>query len=250
MIPLLLTFLAYITVFVAIGGILYRIFNWASASPRRYVARKQFDDESLSKPTYIAGRIVKGLILELLLMRRVFRASKRVWFITLLFHWSLIGMVFGHIRVFTEYPVFFWQLLGITTMKGMESFSATAGITVGMIFIITLAILLLRRVFVEEIRIISIAEDYTLLILLFAKGIMGQGQRFFTHISLEQLEALRIFWLDLLVFKIMPVPITDPWFMAHFALVLILIMYLPFSKLIHVLGNLIATIIVSKEGNI
>jgi nitrate reductase gamma subunit len=248
--PLILAFLPYVTFVVTLGGLLYRIFSWASARPRRYKVRKYYYEWLWPIPGLIVVRIVKGLILELLLLRRVFRGSKPVWVVTLLFHWSMLGMAVGHLRIFTEYPSFFWQFMGITTPEGMEWFSAVTGITVGLIFIVSLVLLLLRRIVIKEVRMISTFEDYVLLLLLLAIGIVGEGQRFFTHISLEQLEALRMFWLNLLAFTPTPMPVTDPWFMAHCALAQIIIMYLPFSKLIHVLGNLISTIVEEWEGTV
>jgi nitrate reductase gamma subunit len=249
MLPLILAFLPYVTFIVTLGGFLYRIFSWASARPRKYKVKKYYYGRR-GFPGLVIARIIKGLFLELLLLRRVFRASKPVGIITLLFHWSLLGMAIGHLRVFVEYPAAFWRFIGITTAEGMEWFSAVTGITVGIIFIASLAALLLRRVIVKEVRMISTFEDYVLLVLLLAIGIVGEGQRFFTHIGLEQLEALRIFWLNLLAFTPTPIPVTDPWFMAHCILAQIIIMYLPFSKLIHILGNLISTIIGGWEGTI
>lgn len=249
MLPLILGFLPYVTFTVTLAGIIYKILGWALAEPRKY---KMIKGKYLSpRPVpLLILKVIKGLILELLLMRRVFRASKPFWFATLLFHWSLLGMAVGHLRVFTEYPAFVWRLMGITTPQGMEWFSTVTGITVGMIFIVALVLILARRLLVEEVRLISTFEDYILLVLLLAIGIVGEGQRLFTHLSLEQLEALRLFWLNLLAFSPAPLPVTDPWFMAHCTLAQIIIMYLPFSKLIHILGNLVSAIVEEWEGTI
>jgi len=137
----------------------------------------------------------------------------------------------------------------VTSKEGVEWFSTISGLTIGIIFVVTLTVLLFRRVVVKEVRAISNKEDYILLGILMAIGIVGIGHRLFANIGFEELEAVRQFWMNWVALNPTPFPITNPWYVVHCTLAQLIIMYIPFSKLVHVFGNLISTIVEKMEGS-
>lgn len=174
-----------------------------------------------------AGGVVMRLIPEVLLFRSLLKggtAEKILWFGGWVFHVSFLLIVLRHLRFFT-YPVPGWVM----------SFQQI-GIWAGLIFPLALLILIVRRFTNDRLAVISLFQDYFILVLIILIGLTGLLLKYFIRTNLVDVKA---FILGLLTFS--PVQMPDsPLFLIHFSLVLLLLVYFPFSKLMHAWGVLVS----------
>jgi nitrate reductase gamma subunit len=129
-------------------------------------------------------------------------------------------VVLRHLRYFQEpvwLPVVLVQPLG--TIAGIAMVAA-------------LGALWARRWLVDRVRYISTPSDHLMLALLLAIGLSGLGMRFVVHTDIV---AVKGFILGLLRFDWQALP-ADPLLLAHLALVVLLMIIFPISKLLHAPG--------------
>ena len=110
----------------------------------------------------------------------------------------------------------------------VEHTTFVLGIIAG-IAILTGAFFLLVRRLSPKWRALSLFEDYLLLALLLAIIVTGDCMRLFSPVNLEE---IRQYTTSVLTFR-PAVTVSNPIFPWHFFLAQILIMYFPFSKLVH-----------------
>jgi nitrate reductase gamma subunit len=106
------------------------------------------------------------------------------------------------------------------------------GSVIGLLAMLFLLVLLLRRLALERPRWISTFSDYFALVLLLLIVITGNQMRFTSHFDLLQSRRFVAGWLGLH-------PVAAPhelWFTAHILLISTLLIYIPFSKLVHAGG--------------
>jgi nitrate reductase gamma subunit len=92
--------------------------------------------------------------------------------------------------------------------------------------------LLARRFLVDRVRYISTPSDYLMLVLLLAIGASGMLMTFVAHTDII---ALKQFFMGLMVADIQPVP-QDLILLVHLAMVALLMLIFPISKLLHAPG--------------
>jgi nitrate reductase gamma subunit len=104
----------------------------------------------------------------------------------------------------------------------------TSGVAAGVILLASAILLLARRLAIARVREISGVGDFVALLLLL--GILATGDllRFGPHFDLAQ---TREWAWSLLRFS--PVVPRNPIFLVHALLALLLIAYIPFSKVLH-----------------
>jgi len=170
-------------------------------------------------PTSTTG-VVLRLVREVALFESLFKANLWTWAAGWIFHASLALVLARHLRYFTE-PVWGWVVF-------IQPFGVLAGITM----VLGLAGLLARRLLVERIRYISTPSDHLLLWLLIAIGLSGLAMKYFVHTDIV---AVKAFFLGLMRADWQPLP-ADPLLYVHLALVALLMLVFPFSKLLHAPG--------------
>lgn len=171
--------------------------------------------------------VVIRLIPEILFFRSLLKggtAEKILWFGGWVFHVSFLLILLRHLRFFT-YPV-----------PGFVMSLQEIGIWAGLVFPIALLILIIRRFTNDRFATISLFADYFILLLIIAIGITGILLKYFVRTNLVDVKA---FILGLLTFSPTQMP-DSTMFLIHFSLVLILLVYFPFSKLMHAWGVLIS----------
>jgi nitrate reductase gamma subunit len=116
----------------------------------------------------------------------------------------------------------------------------TLPVYVGWVFLFTTAILLVRRIYYEKSKLESLSNDYIALVLLLIKGILGQGMRILPveaylsePVGITFIPGLVVLWLEKL-------PAQD-WFYWHVFFTQLFIIYIPFSKMIHVISSVITS---------
>ena len=176
------------------------------------------------------GEAVLDLVRESIGFTTLWRANKNLWFMALLFHLSLGLVVIGHFFGIGFLGLqFTW--LGAAPEKSMQ-LSALFGTYAGFALLLGVLLLFMRRISSPIVRRISSFADYLLLLLLLGIIISGMYMRLFQDLSYEPVQK---YLVGLLTFRYTPIP-DNPAFILHFTLVQLLLLYFPYSKLVHSCG--------------
>jgi nitrate reductase gamma subunit len=148
------------------------------------------------------------------------------------FHVSLVLLAVGHLGGLVV-PGLARASLGLTEDQFHQLAQLTGGIF-GIVAMVPLFYLLWRRLTSERLRYFTTLSDYFALGLLLLVIITGNQMRFLGGLEMAQ---ARQFVAGVLTFHPVPPPAT-PAFTIHLLLVCVLLVYIPFSKLVH-LGGLV-----------
>ncbi|MEK7813640.1 MAG: respiratory nitrate reductase subunit gamma [Candidatus Desantisbacteria bacterium] len=210
------TFSAYFAIVIFVFGILCKVWKYA-------IIPNPLKIPLTPAPTNAVGVIFR-VFLDAAFFKSLFNSNKFIWLGGCAFHLALLVVVASHIRFFIS-PV--PELIML-----LQTFFQSIGIFIGLLFIAPIGYLFIRRVWVDRIRFVSIFADYFVLILLFFIGLSGITMKYFIR---PDLVAVKAFIMGLISFAPESMP-TNPIFITHFTLILILLVYFPFSKLIHSFG--------------
>jgi len=245
--------LPYIAIAMFFVGLTYKVMSWAKVPvpfriPTTCGQQKSLPwikQEPLENP-HNALTVVGRMALEVLLLRSLLRNTKTqmtedrrlvygavpwLWLAAMAMHWSLLIILFRHLRLMTN-PVSYC----VTFLEQVDGFFEV-GIPVifitTVVFLVSLLYLLLRRLANAQVRYISLASDYFPLFLLLGIGLSGF---FLRHCYKTDVVAAKQLAIGLVSFQPV-VPDTINWlFYGHLFLVAVLLAYLPFSKLTHMAG--------------
>jgi nitrate reductase gamma subunit len=210
---------AYLSAAIFVIGFLRKVVQY-------FVVPSPLKIPTTPAPTSSVGVVIR-LIPEVLFFRSLLKggtAEKILWLGGWLFHVSFLFIVLRHLRFFT-YPVpsFVMSLQQI-------------GIWAAWIFPIALAILIFRRFLNDRMIVISLFQDYIILLLILGIGFTGLLLKYFMRTNLVDIKA---FIYGLVTLNPAPAP-DSALFLIHFTLVLLLLVYFPFSKLMHAWGVLMS----------
>ena len=213
--------LPYITIVVFVGGLIWRFRTWW-AKPRA----KAVLFPAASNKYVVAGRVVG----EIVLFGKTFSISKMLWTAAIIFHFGLLLVVLGHIRTITEIG-FLWNWFNLDE-EGINDVAHAMGMTAGVIML-TGAVMLTMRRFTPNMRVISLFRDYALLFGLLAIVLTGISMRLWAPIHAEEIQH---YARGVLTFS-PATEISNGIFLWHFFLGQLMVMYLPFSKLVHLVSK-------------
>jgi nitrate reductase gamma subunit len=162
---------------------------------------------------------------EVVLFASLFKSNKWIWVFGWMFHLALLLAFFRHLRYGMSPDNILWAVVNIELVQAAGKYAAFA-------MIAGLGGLFLRRIVVDRVRYISSPSDYLMLILLLAIAGSGVMMTFVAHTDIVQLKG---FMQGLLVLDIRPLP-ADPFLLIHLALVALLMLIFPISKLLHAPG--------------
>ena len=243
----------YAAVTIFILGIIYRIVKWArSPVPFRWptTAGQQkslpwIKANNLESP-YNTWGVIGRMILEILLFRSLFRntkvelkdgsrvlygSEKFLWLGAMVFHWSFLIILLRHFRFFTE-PVIgfvFW----LQSIDGMFEITVPTFFISNMLILLALIYLIGRRIINPKVRYISLFTDYFALFLLIAIVLTGIWMRYLDKVDIIKVKELA---MGLVSFHPTVPEGIGSIFYIHLFFVSVLIMYFPFSKLMHMAG--------------
>lgn len=204
--------LYYIATVILVTGLGYKIYQYATTPA------------PLKIPTTPAPTTRGGVVLrmgrEVLLFESLFKSNKWIWIFGYMFHLGLALVLVRHLRYVLD------------PMPELLILIQPLGIYGGMAMVAGLFGLWARRIFVERIRYITNPSDHLILALLVMIGISGLSMKFLNHTDIV---LVKNFILGLYVFDIRPLP-TDIPLLVHLALVAILMIIFPISKLLHAPG--------------
>ena len=239
---------------VFIVGLVVRLVKWARAPvpfriPTTAGQQKSLPwirNQELDNPSGTLG-VIGRMLLEVLFFRSLFRNTKveinparekvsyldtkYLWAAGMVFHWSMLVIILRHFRFFVE-PVPAW-------VEALQSIDGFFQVGVPVIYLTTIAFLaavlylLGRRLFDGKVRYISLPTDYFALYLLLGIGLTGLLMRHVEKVDIVQVKAAIAGWASLA--PATPVGVGIMYFI-HVFLVSALLVYFPFSKLLHAPG--------------
>ena len=206
------TLLFYAATAIIVVGLAYKIRLYATTpTPLRI--------PTTPAPTTRAG-VIARLFFEVTLFNSLFKANKWIWLFGWLFHAALLFVLLRHLRYFTD-PVWGW----VNVIQPYGKYGA-------FIMVFGLAGLWARRFLVDRVRYISSPSDHLMLALLIGIGLTGIGMKF---VAPTDIIAVKAFILGLIYFDWQPMP-DDLLLVTHLALIALLMIIFPFSKLLHAPG--------------
>lgn len=251
--------LPLVALFAFIIGFVWRIVNWAKSPVPFAIPTTGGQEKSLNwiKPARLdSPTTTMGLLgrmgLEVFAFRSLFRntravrtevngtprityySSKWLWLFALLFHYCMLVIIIRHARFIFEPVPFIINAIefadGLLQMGTPRFFLSDALVLGALLF------LFLRRVYTENLRYISLPADYFALFLLFAVVISGMTMRYLDKVDIAM---VKVVIMGLVTFD----PPTmeqlvqiGPIFYVHVVFVSVLLVYFPFSKLMHMGG--------------
>jgi nitrate reductase gamma subunit len=248
------TVLPYSCLALFVGGVLYKVVGWARSPvpfriPTTCGQQKSLPwikGNNLENPHNLFG-VLGRMALEIFLFRSLFRNTKTelhrdgpkvayaptkwLWLGGLVFHYAMLVVVIRHLRLFTE-PVPQW-ILWLQQLDAFFEVGVPAVFITTVAFLVGVTYLFLRRVFIPQVRYISLANDYFPLFLLLGIGLTGGILRHFVKTDIVGVKELI---LGVVTFAPVSMPGVHWWFYVHFMLVMALFAYFPFSKLMHAGG--------------
>lgn len=221
----------YIALSVFVGGIIYQLNRWRQKSPVPAHL-------SLFPRPQGRGRRWLDTLVDMFTLKGLFRVNKPLWIGGFMMHFGLLLLLLGHVRAFTDYYLL-WDLLNWGEEQ-QHMFSVVGGTIAGVLFMIPLFYLLTRR-FGGAVKWLSKPEDYFVLGLLIMIAITGNHMRFVLDPNQHE---IRSFLQGLFRLNWQPVPVTAGIsFIYHFAFVQLLMVYFPFSKLMHTIGSVFSKMV-------
>jgi nitrate reductase gamma subunit len=255
---------SYVSVGVFFAGLAYRFALWKkSAVPFRIpvtcgqqASQPWLKRDRLDNPDTAVGAAIR-VVAEMLFFRSllqdhrveikegaiVYVRNRSLWLISIVFHYALMVVLLRHLSlVFDHVPgVLNWLQQADTLLLIRGS-----AIHVSDLFLVAALIaLLLRRLSDDRVRFISLFTDYFALILLFAISVSGILMEYFCKADVD---AIRRFAHSLSSFHPAMNAALPPLFLVHRVLVGALLIYFPFSKLLH-MGGILANPVYNLANN-
>ncbi len=247
----------YFAIVVFLIGVISRVMKWGRTPvpfriPTTCGQQQSFPwikQSKLDNPSTAAG-VVGRMLLEVLLFRSLFSntkfelregpkiaygSTKWLWLGGLAFHWSFFVVLVRHLRLFTEpVPVF---LQNIEALDGFLQVGIPGVLISGVVLLLAVTYLFLRRVIEPAVRYISLAADYFPLFLIMSIALTGILMRYFLRVDIVGIKALTI---GLVSFNAKVPEGISVVFYIHLFLVSTLFAYIPFSKIMHLGGVLLS----------
>jgi len=245
----------YLSLAAFFAGFIYRVIRWAQSPVPFNITTVAGQAKSLPwiKDDKIESpgnnwAVTWRMFLEIFFFRSLFRNSRAdlvagqrlvyggsrwLWLGGLAFHWSLLVIIFRHLRFFTE-PVFL-PVGWLTNLDSLFQFSLSTLFLSDFIILTALTYLFLRRVVSPQIKYISLASDYLALLLILGVIISGILMRWIFKVDVDAVKRLAI---SMVTFSPAVSPDIGLAFYIHLMLVCTLIAYFPFSKMMHAPGIL------------
>ncbi|EPR40244.1 Nitrate reductase gamma subunit [Desulfovibrio sp. X2] len=247
----------YAAVAIFVLGFAWKVYGWAkSPVPFRipttggqqktldWIPYARYDNPVNSRDTVVR------MILEVLCFRSLFRntsaklgtapdgtpqvgyfSEKWLWLGAILFHYSFFLILFRHMRFFTSPVPFIIQQVDF--FDSILQIGAPTMYITDLLFVVGILWLLARRLIYPQIRYISAPADYFPLFLILGIALSGIYMR---HIDKVDVIAVKDFAMSLVMFAPKVPQNVAPSFFVHFFLVCTLLIYFPFSKLMHLGG--------------
>jgi nitrate reductase gamma subunit len=252
----------YLAILVFIVGFIYKVMGWSRSAVPFAIPTTSGQQKSLPwiQPAKIDCPSTKGgvfarMALEILAFRSLFRNTRMrlkegsriayqleifLWVGALAFHYAFLAVSIRHLRFFTEPVPFLVQLVeNIDSFFRLEflypifHFGLPGVYISGLVLLAAVAYLALRRIFIPQVRYISLASDFFPLFLIFGIALTGILMRYIIKIDVAAAKELT---MGLVTFRPTIPEGIGAVFYIHLFFVSVLLAYFPFSKLMHLGG--------------
>lgn len=227
--------LPYVALAAFVAGMVYRFRVWTrTPQPGKMKLFTRSSDTT-----------TKGVLKEALFFRSLFNGDRVLWAFAWIFHVTLALVLLGHLRVVTSLIDRMLHGLGMSH-EAIHDMSSMVGGAAGILLLATAALLLLRRIGMQRVREISGTPDFFILLLVIAIIATGNAIRFGNEAeSIGVLYACREWIWG--VFTFSPAVPEHGMFLSHVLLGQMLIILLPFSKLLHFGGIFFTQALVKRR---
>lgn len=237
---------------IFVAGVIYRVLKWGQSPVPFRIPTTCGQQESLSwirqdkleNPSRPLGVIVR-MALEVFFFRSLFRnlktelrngnlaysSDKWLWLAGLVFHWSFLVILLRHVRFFSQPAPFFLHMF--EGLDGFLQIGLPRLLISGIVLPAAVAYLLLRRLYLSQVRYISLPSDYFPLFLIIAIASSGLLMRYGLRVDVVGVKELT---MGLVTFRPHIPQGVGAIFYIHLFLVSTLFAYFPFSKLMHMGG--------------
>jgi len=247
--------LPYAAFLIFVGGFIWRVLRWA-ASPVPFripttcgqqASLDFFPQAKYDNPSTRGGVVVR-MLLEVLTFRSLFRntkaevlggpkvaygSNKWLWVFAITFHYCFLVTYLRHFRLFVEPTPMFANW--IADVDGFMEIGIPQLYMTNVLFVLALAYLLFRRVLNPQVRYISLAADYFPLLLILGIVLTGMGMRYLAPFRVDVVKVKQLATGLIGLHPTVPKGIGTTFY-VHLALVCTLMIYFPFSKLMHLGG--------------
>jgi len=243
----------YVAFVVFVAGFIYRILGWARSPvpfgiPSTCGQQKSLPwikQSRLENPSTKLDVVIR-MALEIFCFRSLFRNTKAqirgderfsyemekwLWLGAIAFHYGFLVVLIRHLRFFTEPVPFLIQL--VASVDGFLQIGLPGIMISGFLLLAAASYLFLRRLFIPQVRYISLASDYFPLFLIMGIAVSGILMRYFTKVDVTAAKAIA---MGLVTFRpVLPEQVGGVFY-VHLFMVSVLMAYFPFSKLMHLGG--------------
>ena len=243
----------YLALIIFILGFINRVIDWARSPvpfriPTTCGQQKSLPwikSANIDNPSTTGGVVVR-MILEVVFLRSLFRNTKCelkegdkisyewekwLWLFSLTFHWAFFTVLFRHLRLFTEPVPACVQL--VAKLDGFLQIGLPGLMLSGVALLAAVTFLFLRRILIPQVKYISLASDYFPLFLIFGIAFTGILMRYFTKVDIV---GVKEFTMSLVTLNPHVIKGIGGVFYVHLFFVSVLLVYFPFSKLMHLGG--------------
>ena len=247
----------YMALALFLGGILWRVVDWAGSPVPFPIATTTGQQRSLpwfrharldnpSSPWGVMGRIALEVLCFRSLMRNTraelrdgptltYHWEKWLWVGALAFHWSLLIILVRHLRLALQpIPGF---VLWLEQLDSLFRIGLPTLYLTDLAVVAALTYLLVRRLIIPQVRYISLSADYLLPLLILSVAVSGILMRHLFRVDIISVKALA---LGLATFRPQVPDGIGLIFFVHLFLVSLLVAYIPFSKAVHLAGVFLA----------
>ena len=237
----------YAALLTLLGGMTFRVLRWAKSPVPFRIPTTCGQQKSLPwiKSSWLESHGACRVVVEALSFKSLWRnqqselvgerltygPSRLLWLAAFAFHWSLLGILVRHLRLFLN-PVP-GAVTGLIALDGFLRVGTPVVYATDVAIIAALLTLAGRRLADSRLRYISLPSDYLALGLLLAVAGSGILLRYFFRTDLA---AIKDYALSLAAFSPQPPIGAGVLFYTHVLLASLLIAWLPFSKLAHMAG--------------
>jgi nitrate reductase gamma subunit len=243
----------YIAITFFIAGFIYRVLKWGRSPVPFRIPTTRGQQKSLPWINYdklgnpsSTMEVIGRMFLEVVLFRSLFMNTKTemasasrvvygsdkwLWLAGIAFHYTLLIVLLRHIEFFAQpVPVY---LDVLKSVDGFFEIGIPRLFITGALLLVSVTYLLVRRLYIPQVRYISLAADYFPLFLIMAIASTGILMRYVLMVDLVNVKVLT---MGLVSFNPVVPEGIGAIFYVHVFLVSALIAYFPLSKLMHMGG--------------
>ncbi len=244
-------------------GFIYKVLFWWGSSPVPFCIPTTCGQQKtlpwikqskIENPSS-TGAVIVRMALEVLVFRSLFRnlktqmsegaklvygEAKWLWLAGLAFHWSFLIIAVRHLRFFIQNIP-----MPLKAIEGLDSFLQVGAPLLYIsdaVILLAVTYLFIRRVFIPQVRYISLPADYFPLLLILTIAGTGVLMRYFFKVNVTGVKEVGIGLISgQFLFNFGPEDAKimqgiGVLFYIHLFLVSTLLTYFPFSKLMHMGG--------------